>query len=114
MRGLRGAPGSQAFPIPSARAILYCLFPTGGSVGKVVCKKNSAARKQARQMKRTTGLADFPEPVSHSGGSPGWPGSRWEALGSGTAVQVPLPPERKAWKWGAAWLSSAGQPTLTQ
>ena len=70
----QGAPGSQAFPIPSARAILCCLFATWGSLGKVVCKKNSAARKQTKQTKRTTGLADFPEPASHSGGSPGWPG----------------------------------------
>ena len=92
--GAQGAPGSQASPIPSARAILCCLFTTRGSLGKVVCKKNSAARKQTKQTKWTTGLADFPEPASRSGGSPGWPGSRWEALGPGTAVQVPLPPER--------------------
>ena len=42
--------------------------------------------------------------------------AREQVGGPGTWHSSPgcLPPDRKAWKWGAAWLSSARQPMLTQ
>lgn len=92
--GAQGLPEARLPPSPQPEPFCTVCSPHGGSLGKAVCKKDSAARKQTKQTKRTTGLADFPEPMSHSGGSPGWPGSRWEALGPGIGVQVPLLPER--------------------
>ena len=103
LRGLRGPLEAGLPPSPQLELVCTLCSPHWGSLDKVVCKKNSAARNKTSKPKgQLAWLASQRPLLTQEEAQDGHAddGSRWESLGSGTAAQVHLPPEREAGKGG--------------
>lgn len=102
-RGLRGLLEAGLPPSPQLELVCTLCSPHWGSLDKVVCEKNSAARNKTSEQKGRLAWPASQRPLltqeeAQDGHADN--GSRWESLGPGTAARVHLPPEREARKGG--------------